>query len=373
MIKRTMQTSVLAGLLLLQPIQTRTDDVETLKTVGIIGGVVAAGCGLVAGINYLCTPSNQTLINNGYDVLSRVQSRYDSLTSYCQSRGYTLYENDLSHIAFSFIHGTIDGYKQSIRDALNEIIHARRNLQDRIRKLDRKGERCSIDYANMERVEGMLAQWEMILSRCLESVKNHTSYFELYAHFHEASRQYGEIVSIMDHYGSNRSYCAQYLREYVAVDGVSRRNPYPTISYIETLTDRMAKFERVIQRCSVSYDLLVHAAMLYKKLAEARSILLADDRYAHEIQERERARREEERMRIEKERLEAERQKAYAAQRQASAAERQTWELARQNDLLREQNRLERERNERHRYCKYNRCCCNAIEECPVIRIEVVR
>lgn len=370
MVINNVHKGLLAGVILLQPVQIRPDNMETVKTIGIIGGAVAAGCGLIAGINYLCTPSNETLISRGCDIQSRVYTRYDSLMRYCQSRNFLLYESDLSHIAGSYMRGSsIEIYKREMRDILNELAQARRNLNDRMDKLARKGERYTAECRGMERIEATLAQLEPVMQKTCESIAAYSAYFDLHFYEHEVARIYGSLVDIVDRYGSgvsNHVYFSQQLREIIAVQGISHRNPYPTITYVETLTDTMSKLEKVMCRCSYNCDLLVRATALYTKLSYARSVLLADDRYVYEIQERERARREEERLRIERQRLEAERAKADAAQRQA-------YEAARQNEILREQNRIERERNECHRFCDRYQCCCNKTSECPTIRINVVR
>jgi hypothetical protein len=367
------KTTILALIFLSQPIQTKTDSSDTLKTVGIIGGVVAIGCGIAAGINHLCTPSNESLINNGHDALNRMQSRYDSLIRYCEPRGYKLNEGDFSFIAGSYVRGSIDSYKRGLRDGLHELSRARKDLNDRMHKLERKGERYNFDYRSMDRLAEDLYKSESSLKSVLDILDNHTGYFELYSCEGDIRRNYSAVVDIVDRYGANRMNLAQYLREQVAVDGSVNRIMYPTLSYVEKLNDMMRNLEKAIQHCSHNYEIVMRATTLYNKLSQARTVLLADDRYAYEMQERERARREEERMRIERDRLAAEERKAQAAQRQAYAAEQHNREMARQNEILREQNRIERERMNRHRYCEYNHCCCNAVEECPTIRIEIVR
>jgi hypothetical protein len=221
----------------------------------------------------------------------------------------------------------------------------------------------------MERWVNDLGQLESSLKKALHCVEKHAGYCTLYACEIEMHNKYSGLVNVMDHYGSNRLYLAQYLREHVAVSGIDNRNPYPTISFVEKLSDRMRTLENAINGCQDNCDLLMCATSLYSKLSQARFVLLGDDRYAYEMQER--ARREEERMRIERERVAAEQRKAEAAQRQAYAAERQNWEIARQNEILREQNRIERERNQRHRYCNHSRCCCDEMNECPIFRIVV--
>lgn len=373
MINQTIKTSILALVLLAQPpIACRDRSSEILTTGLIVGGAVALGCGIAAGVNYLCTPSNETLVKQAHDAEGEAQARYGSLISFLESKNYSLHHDaDLSSLARSYVRGSVDSYVRDLQDSLNAVLRVRKNLNDRLYSLDRKGEQYSPDYRAMERWVNDLGQLESSLKKALYCVEKHAGYCTLYMCEAEMHNKYSMVVDIVDHYGNNRLYLAQYLREHVAVSGIDNRNPYPTISYIEKLNDRMRSLENAINGCRHNGDLLMSANILHSKLNQARSVLLADDRYAYEMQERERARREEERMRIERERVAAEQRKAEAAQRQAYAAERQNWEMARQNEILREQNRIERERNQRHRYCNHNRCCCDAMNECPIFTVVV--
>lgn len=367
MINHTIKKSVLALVLIAQPpIAARDDHSSDILTAGmIVGGAVALGCGIAAGINYLCTPSNEKLVKKGREAESEAQARYGTLISFLESKNYNLHHDaDLSQLARSYVRGSVNSYVSGLQDAFDAVSQARKNLSDRLYSLERKGEQYSSDYRAMERWVNDLGQLESSLKKALYCVEKHAGYCTLYACEVEMHNKYSGLVDIIDHYGSNRLYLAQYLREHVAVAGIDNRNAYPTISYIEKLSDRMRTLENAMNGCRYNCDLLMSATVLYSKLSQARSVLVADDRYAYEMQERERARREEERMRIERERVAAE-------QRKAEAAERQNWEMARQNEILREQNRIERERNQRHRYCNHNRCCCDEMNECPIFRIVV--
>ena len=363
----------LALALLTQPIQARDrddDGVDPLKTVGIIGGICLGAYAIGNGIKYLCTPSNESLISNARDAQDYAQRRYDSPMRFLASRNYDRTENTICELQ-TYLTGSVHSYLRDMRSTLDNIRLASADLSDRLHKLERKGESHSSDYRHMERAYRDLASTESALSRAYEYIGWQSTYSDLYVAIHELHNHYAELLTQVSTYGTNRMTLARYIKEQIAIKGVNNRNPYPLISYTETLSDRINVITPAIQRCCYAPMLLAKANDMVEKLKLVRTILLADDRYAFEIQDRERARREEERLRIERERLEAERLKAEAAQRQAYAAERQNRELAYQNDLLREQNRIERDLADRHRYCNRHTCCCNQAAECPAICVRV--
>jgi hypothetical protein len=373
MINNKAKTTFLALALLAQPIHaTHENGSAPLKVVGIIGGLCLGAYAIGSSINYLCTPSNQALIEKARNAKEDIQSCYGSAIQYLKARNYELSQESLSVFAQTYLAGSVQHYKQDMRNALQTANKASRELRDRMCSLERKGERCKCDYRTMEDCLNSLNASESALQRAYDYVERHSGYFALHACVYEMQGIYAEVLAIIEQYGHNRSLLAQYMRERIALNGINHRNSYPTIAYVESLNDRIRSLEYAIQHCNHSCGLVSQANAMLNQLTQIRSLLLADDRYAYEAQERERARREEERMRIERERVAAE-------QRRAEAAERQNREIARQNDILREknciqreQNRLDRERNERHRYCDYHRCCCNELTECPIFRIEVV-
>jgi hypothetical protein len=364
-------TTFLALALLVQPVKAREDDFDPVKTVGIIGGICLGAYAIGKGVQYLCTPSNESLISKARDAQDYAYQRYDSAVRFLVTHNYDRSENILCELQMH-ISGSVHSYMTDMRYALEQVRRASANLSDRMRDLERKGDHYN-DYRRMEIIQKDLIQIESALSRSYDYIDRQSAYSVLYTTVHEVYSHDAELLMYVGRHGSNRMALAQYIKEQIAVKAVTNRNPYPLIGYVEVLNERINVLTSAMQRCHYAPMLLDKANDMADKLKMVRTILLADDRYAFEIQDRERARREEERLRIERARLDAERVKADAAQRQAYAAERQSRELARQNDILREQNRIERERNERHRYCDYNHCCCNQVSECPIIRISVVR
>jgi|GEM_PF-3163258 hypothetical protein len=364
-------TTILALALLAQPVKARNGDFDPVKTVGIIGGICLGAYAIGKGVQYLCTPSNETLISKARDAQDYAYQRYDSTVRFLASHNYDRSEDTLCELQVH-VSGSVQNYLSDMRYALEQVRRASANLSDRMHDLERKGDHYN-DYRRMEMIQKDLIHAESTLSRAYEYIDRQSAYSVLYATVDEVYSHYAELLTYVGRYGGNRIALAQYVKEQIAVKAVTNRNPYPLISYAETLNDRITVLISAIQRCHYAPMLLDKANDMADKLKTVRTILLADDRYAFEIQDRERARREEERLRIERARLDAERIKADAAQRQAYAAECQNRELARQNDILREQNRIGRERNERHRYCDYNRCCCNQGSECPIVRIDFVR
>jgi hypothetical protein len=364
-------TAFLALAFLAQPVKAHDDGLDPLKTVGIVGGICLGAYAIGKGVQYLCTPSNESLISKARDAQDYAYQRYDSTARFLALHNYNRSEDTLCELQLHMT-GSVHNYLSDMRYALEQVRKASANLSDRMRSLERKGDNYN-DYRRMEVVQRDLMQIESTLSRMYEYIDRHSGYSVLYTAAHEVYSHYDELLTYVGRYGSNRVSLTQYIKEQIAVKAVTNRNPYPLIGYVETLNDRINVLTSAIQRCHYAPMLLEKANDMVDKLKLVRTILLADDRYAFEIQDRERARREEERLRIERERLAAEQAKAEAAQRQAYAAERQNRELARQNDILREQNRIERARNERHSHCDYNRCCCNEMAECPIIRIDLVR
>lgn len=364
-------TTVLALALLAQPVKAHNDGIDPLKTVGIIGGICLGAYAIGKGVEYLCTPSNETLLSRAHEARRYAQQRHDSAMRFLASHNYDRSEDTLCELQLC-ISGPVQNYLRDMQYALEQVSRAAVNLSDRMRDLERRGDHYN-DYCRMELAYKELMQIRSTLSRTYEYIDRQQTYSVLYMAVHEVYGHYAELLMQVSRYSNNRLALAQYVKEQIAIKGVSNRNPYTFIGYVETLNDRINVLTTAIEQCHYAPILLEKANDMADKLKIVRTILLADDRYTFEIQERERARREEERLRIERERLEAERRKADAAQRQAYAAERQNRELARQNDILREQNRIERDRNERHRYCDNSRCCCNLVAECPIIRIDVVR
>lgn len=364
-------TTFLALALLAQPVKARHDDFDPVKTVGIIGGICLGAYAIGKGVQYLCTPSNESLISKARDAQDYAYQRYDSTVRFLVAHDYDRSENTLCELQMH-ISGSIHSYTSDMRYALEQVRQASANLSDRMRDLERKGDDYNA-YRRMEIIQKDLMQIESALSRAYDYIDRQSGYSVLYATVQEVYGQYAELLTYVGLDGGYRVSLAQYIKEQIAVKAVTNRNPYPLIGYVETLNDRINVLTCAIQRCHGAPMLLGKAHDMADKLKRVRTVLLADDRYAFEMQDRERARREEERLRIERARLDAERIKADAAQRQAYAAERQNRELARQNDILREQNRIERQRNEQHRYCDYNRCCCNQVSECPIIRVNIVR
>lgn len=364
-------STFLALALLAQPIKARNEDFDPVKTVGIIGGICLGAYAIGKGVQYICTPSNESLISKAHDAAYQADRRYDSVMRFLASSNYSRTEDALCELQIH-IAGSVHTYLRDMGHDLERLRRASADLSDRMHKLERKGDQYN-DYRRMEILHKDLMQLESTLTRSYDYIDRHVGYSVLYAALHEVYGQYAELLMVVNHSGGNRSMLAQYIKEQIAVKAVTNRNPYPLIGYVETLNSHINLLESAIQKCHQAPMLQSKASDMLDKLKLVRTILLADDRYAFEIQDRERARREEERLRIERERLEAERRKADAAQRQAYAAECQNRELARQNDILREQNRIERERNERHRYCDSHRCCCNQASECPIISVSVIR
>lgn len=364
-------TTFLALALLAQPAKARHEDFDPVKTVGIVGGICLGAYAIGRGVQYLCTPSNESLISKARDAQDYAYQRYDSTVRFLASHNYDRGEDTLCELQMH-ISGSVHSYMKDMRYALEQVRRASANLSDRMRELERKGDDYNA-YRRMEVIQNDLMRIESALSRAYDYIDRQSGYSVLYVTVQEVYGHYAELLTYIGLDGGYRVSLAQYVKEQIAVKAVTNRNPYPLISYVETLNDRINVLSSAIQRCHGAPMLLDKAHDMADKLKRVRTILLADDRYALEMQERERARREEERLRIERERLEAERRKADAAQRQAYAAEQQNRELARQNDILREQNRIERERSERHRYCDSHHCCCNQASECPIIRVSIVR
>jgi len=331
------------------PIKISAKVPEPIKTVGIIGGVVAGACAVGAGISYLCTPSNEKVIIKAQNAKSDTQLFHGAIIRQFESKKYMMSEADLIALAESYMYGSLN--IGELRDACNELSRVREDLDDRMYRLERKGKDYGADYRSMDRLVGDLISLESSLGKIVDYLERHENYFRLFVAETEIRQQYGSVIDIMDLYGSKPLALAQHLREYIALQSVTQRDLYPTISYVEKLDTQMSRLDTALlgwQR-TYKYALLTQANTLYSKLSQIRSTLLADDRYVSEVQERERARREEERLRIERERIAAE-------QRKAEAAAEQARQLRRQNDMLHEQNEiLRRQTHQSNRSSDYDR------------------
>ena len=348
MINHKTKTAFLAALLI-SPIKISAKVPEPIKTVGIIGGVVAGACAVGAGISYLCTPSNEKVIIKAQNAKSDTQLFHGAIIRQFESRKYMMSEADLIALAESYMYGSLN--IGELRDACNELSRVREDLDDRMYRLERKGKDYGADYRSMDRLVGDLISLVSSLGKIVDYLERHENYFRLFVAEAEIRQQYGSVIDIMDLYGSKPLALAQHLREYIALQSVTQRDLYPTISYVEKLDTQMSRLDTALlgwQR-TYKYALLTQANTLYSKLSQIRSTLLADDRYVSEVQERERARREEERLRIERERIAAE-------QRKAEAAAEQARQLRRQNDMLHEQNEiLRRQTHQSNRSSDYDR------------------
>lgn len=347
MITHNVKSMIIVVAILAQPIQTRTEVSESVKTVGIIGGIVAGACAVGAGISYLCSPSNEKIIRKAHKAEDDMRLFYGSVIHHFESKNYSMNETDLITFAQSYVSGTIN--MRELHDLQHELSQARINLDERMYYLECKGKDYSADYRSMERAMNGITQLELSVEKVCMYLERHVPYFELYKCDVDIRRQYKDLVTLVDLNGNKPLCFAQCLREHIAVNGAFSRDLYPTISYVEKLTSTMRDLETAMQgwRNTYNYSLLTQATALYAKLSQARSVLLADDRYVFETQERERARREQERNRIERERIAAE-------ERKAEAAERQAREMRRQNDILNEQNDILRQQVDRqYRYGDY--------------------
>lgn len=207
------------AVILTQPLQADKDNLKPLKVAGIIGGAVALGCGIVAGIDYLSTPSDQRLIEKAESAEEYAQNQYGSITSYLYSQHYAAKNDVLRTIAHNHIHESVHAYVRGMKDALHNVSKARRNLSDRMHRLDRKGERYNHDYRIMEEYESSLAQLETSLRKSSDYLEQQSGYFNLSARFDELDRYYADVLIIVDRYGHNRVSLAQYMREHIALSG----------------------------------------------------------------------------------------------------------------------------------------------------------
>ena len=363
MITSRIKTAIFVGALLAQPMQTRTyaNDYSVAGSddaIGVIAGlgIMAAGCYAVyAGLNYLFTPSDETIINNAQSVESKVYTYYTPVMNYLGSAQYAMNESVLYGLAQNYVRGSFSSYKQGMSNTLNEIRSSLKNLNDRMRSLDDNGRRYSNEYMVMGGLASRLGAIELELRRTYEALHLHSSFFELYALDATIRNDYVNVLRIVEGCGSDRWALAQSLHNYVATPA-SYYNPYPMLSYVETLDNNVCVLGNAINKCAYPYaNLLAGANDIYSKLYTARSVLMADNRYAYEMQAREQARREQarlererlererlERMRLEQARLERER---IAAQYAVANAKAEARELERQN--AREQQKQENARKAR--------------------------
>lgn len=320
-------------------------------TVATVGCLAALGYGVYKLCDWLFTPTNERLLHNGRDAVSKAHQQHDATLSFAESHfAYIpdqmreqkkliesineplLYEFAISHKRNSSIDATLSGISGSIA-ALQSHHKA---LAERIRKLkNSNAQHNSFELADAEakmqsldqEIVGLLCKLEFIH----DYFTHHKNYFSLFDIEARLMRDYEFELSAAY---SNHAQSA-YMRE--AVKASIMRNPYarngyPYLHYADRVQADCKTLGGAITMLSYNYTNRIDAAQaLLHILQTVQSIVLSEDAYHKEV-------RDHKKEQLEKQRIEAERA-------QAAALEQQAREMRRQNTLHAEQNRLQAERN----------------------------
>jgi hypothetical protein len=201
-------TTFLTLALLAQPMQARDDGFSPVETVGIIGGICLGAYALGKGVQYLCTPSNETLMSKARDAQDQAYRHHDSTVRFLVSRNYDRGENTLCELQM-YLGGSVHNYLNDMRYSLSAMRTAAGNLSERLRSLERKCQDCGSEYRRMEIMHRDLINAEATLSRAYEYIDRQSAYSVLYTTADEVYNQYAELLMQVGRYGGNRAVLAQ--------------------------------------------------------------------------------------------------------------------------------------------------------------------
>ncbi len=151
---------------------------ETGATALVVGGVVAGVCAAYKGLEWLLTPSTQTLIQNARDsYATELQRHNEHACSLNSIYDQELHEQDLYRISMYFKQQPGRYYVNSLYDSIRRLSNHYSDLASRLQKLDMH----EYSYAQpiitelMQKIDALVTD----LNRVYRPLQKHISYFNL--------------------------------------------------------------------------------------------------------------------------------------------------------------------------------------------------
>lgn len=315
---------------------TRPDWSEGAKVAGIVVAAAAAVGGLVAGISYLSTPSNDQVAANARAELHNVSMKYASvLQEFDKNLISAGYFNEYSRIENSnnilnsanepFLYAIATDLWQkgasqsSYRSSLCNAVSSLRSLHDelckRVQKLQQKRTISYKEHAqlqDMQLIANNITAYLPSITLFKNYIERHGAFFALAEAEWDAFKQYQDELKVIEMYQYN-AYALQQELHRIACSKKSSY-VYPYVAYVQSLdhhincmrtnrkaakymyTDRFAWSDALIQNLEY-IRITIDAAYKTQLLQKQRDDIEA---------ERRRLEQERERLKIERERLQAE-------------------------------------------------------------------
>ena len=265
----------MSGLLLASCHTTRPEWSETVKVAGVIGLAAAAVTSLVAGIHYLCTPTDEQLASSAQSDLKSINVRYLPAleafdTHLYNTSGYGLeqcvsnsgnvptvaLELFLYQISTSLWQKNVSEalYRRELRDAVSLLVDYRHKLIGRICKLETKN---TLTYQELAVLQTMRSVVEGIANYLpyLQTFKNlmeaHAPFFELAQIEWNVAKEYSQEISAVETYKYNAYALNAQLDRIVRSKKYSSKYEY--ISYVNSVESRLSALRKARNACKYMY------------------------------------------------------------------------------------------------------------------------
>ena len=329
------------------------DDMETVGKVAVsVGCLAAIGYGIYKLCDWLFTPSDERVLQNGIDAVQYAHSHYNSTIGFMEFHCSGIPDNVrdqkkliqsvneplLYDYAISYKKDTsIDSILMNMNSSISSLQSAHSALAERIKKL-RKSDGNPSMANSMQQVDqeiiGLLCKLEFVH----EYLTHHRSYYSIFELEARLMHGYEFELNALNQNQMNPSYFREAVRSSI-MSKASARNGYPYMNYIERIQADCNALGGAISNLSYNYaNRIAAASALLHNIQAMHSIAVAEDAYHQEL-------RDYKKEQLEKQRIEAERAKAAAAAAQASAMQQQAWAMQHQNQLHAQQIRVDAERN----------------------------
>lgn len=325
---------------------TTAQTVETVvKTTAVVGGIAAVGYGVYKFFNWLFTPSDEKIIQQGVDALNHAHTFYDGtiefMSSHCNGISDNVYEQQrcIKTVNEPLLYEYAVTYKQdayigsvliNMQHAVDSLQSAHAALAGRIKKLCKNNG----DPQTMNHMQQLDKEIVAILGRLefvYEYFNHHQNYFTLFEAEARIMRAYESELQALSQYPINTPYVREVIRSSV-MQGATPCHGYPYMRYIDRIQADCGALGSALNSLSYHYaHRFAAAGSLLQNIKSIHALVVVEDAYHQEL-------RDYKKEQLERQRLEAQRAQAAAAQQQAC-------EMQRQNRLHAEQLRLDAERN----------------------------
>jgi len=303
---------------------------ENIAKVTFISAVVAS-CGyLVYKIgSWLFTKSNVQVFQEALHYYKRTKNEYKNLiTTWSQKNSYQSEEQFLASLLSNETSTTY-----SIETSLQILDREIKTLSDRCEKFNNHTHSEILLY-KMLRLLDKMKELHDHLKPIHSYHSKHKDFFHLVQKIRELDHYYKHEINALEQHRNDEQRVNKLLTSHIMSS--AKKNRYPYIHYIDTLSNNLNELEKKLKSCQHSYPNVERSAYQLKEYLECiHSLILIHTAYHTELQERERVRLKEQRLALERAHVEAQ-------QAQTRALEEQNWlrrqELYNQKQIVRKLN-----------------------------------